>query len=114
LALIPRMVAQRDGICAGIDEFVVDDLGDAETAGRIFAVDHDQIELPSGDEAREPLDHNGASGAANDIADEKDTHKFNLPIRAGSENRNHALRKSITSRSVSTRSSRASRSVAGI
>ena len=46
LALIPRVIAERDGIGAGVDELVVDRLGDAEAAGRVLAIDDDEIELP--------------------------------------------------------------------
>ena len=50
LALIPRVVAKSHGIGAGIDEFAIDGLGDAESAGGVFAVDDDEIELPVADQ----------------------------------------------------------------
>ena len=56
LALVPGVIAERDGVGAGVDHFVVDRFGDAEAAGRILAVDNHKIELPFGDEARQPLD----------------------------------------------------------
>ena len=101
LALIPGMIAERDGVGAGVDEFVVDRLGDAEAAGGVLAVDDDEIELPVGDQSRQPLADDGAPGAPDHVADEQNSHAFS------------DLAKSITSRSVSTRSSRSSRSVAG-
>ena len=55
LALIPGMIAERDGVGAGIDQFVVDRFGDAEAAGGVLAVDHDEVELPIGDQPRQPL-----------------------------------------------------------
>ena len=55
LALIEGVIAERDGVGAGIDQLVVDRLGDAEAAGRVLAVDDDEIELPVGDQARQPL-----------------------------------------------------------
>src|SRR5262249_52823123 len=101
LALIPGMIAESDRICAGIYEIIVDDFGNAEAAGGVLAIDHDKIELPLCDQARKPFEHNGASGTADDVADKKNAHALQVS------------RKSNTSRSVSTRSSRASRSVAG-
>ena len=100
LLLVPGMIAERDGVGAGVDQFAVDRLGDAEAAGGVLAIDHDEIELPVADEAGQALGDDGPPAAADDIADEENAHA-QLP------------RKSITSRSVSTRSSRASRGVAG-
>ena len=57
LALVPGVVAERDGVGAGVDQLVVDRLGDAEAAGGVLAVDHDQVELPVGDEAGQPVVH---------------------------------------------------------
>ena len=47
LALIPGVIAERDGIGAGVEEFLIDRLGDAKTAGGILAIDDDEVELPS-------------------------------------------------------------------
>ena len=74
LALVPGVIAERDGVGAGIDQFVVDRLGDAEAAGGVFAVDDDEIELPFGDQARQSLDDDGAPGAADYVADEENAH----------------------------------------
>jgi 5-formyltetrahydrofolate cyclo-ligase len=54
------MVAERDGIGTSVEEFVVDRLGDAEAAGRVLAIDDDEVQLPVLDEAgqwgiREPV-----------------------------------------------------------
>ena len=51
LALIPGMIAAGDDVGAGVDELVIDRLGDAEAAGRVLAVDGDEIELPVADQA---------------------------------------------------------------
>ena len=51
LALIPGMIAERDRVGAGIDEFLVDRLGDAEAAGGVLAIDDDEIERPVADHA---------------------------------------------------------------
>src|SRR5262249_35134181 len=49
LALIPGVVAERDGIRACIDQLIVDDFSNAKATGSILSVDHDQFELPLGD-----------------------------------------------------------------
>ena len=49
LALVPGMVAERDGVGAGADEVLIDRLGDAESAGGVLGVDDDEIELPVAD-----------------------------------------------------------------
>jgi hypothetical protein len=40
------MIAAGDHVGAGIDDLVIDRLRDAEAAGRVLAVDGDEIELP--------------------------------------------------------------------
>ena len=52
LALIPGMIAERDRVGTGVDEFLVDRFGDAEAAGGILAIDDDEIERPIADHAR--------------------------------------------------------------
>ena len=74
LSLVPGMIAERDGVGAGVDQFAIDRLGDAEAAGGVLAVDHDQIELPVADEAGQALVDDGPPAAADHIADEKDAH----------------------------------------
>ena len=53
LLLVPGMIAERDGVGAGFEQFVIDRFGDAEAAGGVFAIDHDEIELPVANEARQ-------------------------------------------------------------
>ena len=55
LLLVPGMIAERDGIGAGLDQLAIDRFGNAETAGRVLAIDHDQIELPFLDQAGQAL-----------------------------------------------------------
>ena len=95
------MVPAGDGVGAGVDDLLVDLLGDAEAAGGVLAVDGDEIELPVADQVRQPLEHGIAPAAPDNVADEEDTH---AP---------YVIRKSITPCSVSTRSRRASRGVVG-
>ena len=45
-ALIPGMVAERDGVGARREDLVADRLGDPEAAGRVLAVDDDAVEPP--------------------------------------------------------------------
>jgi hypothetical protein len=60
----------------GLDELVVDRLGDAEAAGRVFTVDHDAIELPVANETGQALCDDGAPAAADHIADEQNAHSL--------------------------------------
>ena len=101
LLLVPGMIAERDRIGTSLDQLAIDRLRDAETAGRVLAIDHDQIELPFLDEPGQALNDHSPPAAADDVADEENAHT-------------HLPRKSITSRSVSTRSRRSSRGVVGI
>src|SRR5262249_36418862 len=102
LLLVPGMVAAGDDVGAGVDELAVDCLGDAEAAGRVLPVDGDEVELPIANEAWQPVQHDRAPAAAYNVSDEEDEHAC------------QDFRKSMTSRSVSTRSSRASRGVSGM
>ncbi len=83
------MIAERDRVGAGVDEFLVDRLGDAEAAGGVLAIDDDEIERPVADHAGQMLGDGGAPGPADHVADEK-----NAQV--------HQLRKSNTCVSVST------------
>src|SRR5258705_11625559 len=94
------MIAASDHVGAGVGELVIDRFRDAEAAGRVLAVDGDEIELPVADQPGQALLHDRAPAAPDDVTDEKDTHKSQPRI-------------SMISRSVSTRSSRASRGVVG-
>src|SRR6185312_3772294 len=76
LFLIPGVVAERHRVGASVEEFLVDRLGNAEAAGRILAVDDDEIEPPVLDERRQVFVDRGASGFADDIADEENTQSF--------------------------------------
>ena len=53
LALIEGVVAERDRVDAGGEEFLADRLGDAEAAGGVLAVDDDEIEPPARAQARQ-------------------------------------------------------------
>ena len=61
LALIPGVVAERDGIGAGVEEFLIDRLGDAETAGGILAIDDDEVERPVPDHTGQIFRDRGAA-----------------------------------------------------
>src|ERR1700730_5210683 len=71
--LIPGVVAERDRIRTGIDELLVDRLGDPETAGGILAIDDNEIERPVLDHARQMFGYCGAAGLADDVTDKEDT-----------------------------------------
>src|SRR3954463_5873640 len=94
------MIAAGDHVGAGVDQLVIDRLRDPETTGCVLTVDGDEIELPIADQRRQPLLHDYAPAAPDDVTDEQDTHLSQPRI-------------SIASRSVSTRSRRTSRGVVG-
>ena len=101
LLLIPGVIAERDGVGTGVEEFLVDRLRDAKAAGRILAIDDDEIERPVPDYAGKIFIDGGASGPADDVTDKEDTQAY-------------LLRKSNTSFSVSTKSSATSCDKAGM
>ena len=78
-ALVPGVIAERDRVHAGIEEFVEDALGDAEAAGRVLAVEHNAIELPFGDQPGQAFGHDRAAGTADHVADEQHAHALWLP-----------------------------------
>ena len=71
--LIPGVIAERDRVGAGIEQFLIDRLGDAEPAGGILAIDDDEIERPVADHARQMFGDGGAAGPADDVTDEENT-----------------------------------------
>jgi len=74
LALVPGVIAERDGVGAGIDEVVVDRLGDTEAAGGVLAVDDDKIKAPFSDQLRHVIEQDGAPATPDNIADEEYSH----------------------------------------
>ena len=50
LLLIPGVVAERHRVGAGVEEIVVDRLGNAEAPGGVLAVDDDEVEAPVADQ----------------------------------------------------------------
>jgi hypothetical protein len=64
------MVAERDRVGAGVDQFLVDRFGDAEAAGGVLAIDDDEIERPVADQPRQMLRDGGAPGPADHVTDE--------------------------------------------
>ena len=63
------MIAERHRVGAGIDEFLVDRLGDAEAAGGVLAVDDDEIEPEVADHAGQMVRDGGAPGPADHVPD---------------------------------------------
>jgi hypothetical protein len=68
------MVAERDGVDAGVEQLALYILRNYEATGGVLAVSHDQIELPVAHQLRHALGDNGPPTAADNIADEKNTH----------------------------------------
>ena len=65
---VPDVVAGGDGVGAGLVERPADLLGDAEAVGGVLAVDEDEIEAEALSQLGQPLAHDVAAGAADDIA----------------------------------------------
>ena len=74
LLLVEGVVAERHHVGAGIEQLLEDGLGDAEAAGRVLAVDDDEIELVALAQAGQRIDDRLAAGAADDIAEKQQTH----------------------------------------
>ena len=95
LALVERVVAERDRVGAGAEELLADRLGDAKAAGGVLAINDDEIEPPVGAQFRQAVDQRRAPGAPDNVADEQQPHQ-------------PRPRASIHSRSVRMKSSRSS------
>ena len=65
------MIAERDGIGAGVEEFLIDRLGDAETTGGILAIDDDEVESPVPDHTGQIFRDRGAACPADHVANEE-------------------------------------------
>ena len=74
LLLIPGMIAAGDHVATGIDKFCVDGLRDTETAGRIFPIHGNEVELPIAQQARQSLEQDGAAATTDNVADEEYAH----------------------------------------
>ena len=72
LLLVPGMIAAGHRVGAGVEELLVDRLGDAEAAGGILAIHRDEIEPPVAHQPGQTLEQDGAAAAAHDVADEEE------------------------------------------
>ena len=79
LLLVPGMIAAGNRVGAGVDELLVDRLGDTEAAGGILAIHRDEIEPPVPHQPGQALEQHGAPAASHDVADEQDTHALRGP-----------------------------------
>ena len=79
LLLVPGVVAAGDRVGAGVDEVLVDRLGDAEAAGGVLAIDGDEIEPPVAHQPGQTLEQDGAAAASHDVADEENAHALRRP-----------------------------------
>ncbi len=71
LALVPDMVAGGDHVGAGLERGAEDVVGDAEAAGRVLAVDDDEIEPEIRNQPGQLPPRGGAAGAAYEVAEEE-------------------------------------------
>ena len=74
LALVEHVIARRHHVGAGVEQLGEDRLGDAETAGGVLAVHHDEIERIALAQLRQMLDHGDASGSADHVSKKQHAH----------------------------------------
>ena len=74
-ALIPDVIARRHHIGAGFERCSKDILGDAETAGGVLPVHHDEIEPVILDQIRQSLEYGMAARAAHHVAQKQKSHQ---------------------------------------
>jgi hypothetical protein len=72
------VVAGGDDVRAEIEELVCDGGREAEAAGRVFAVDDEEIDGIGFKDVREVFADDVAAGGAEDVADEEDIHSKSL------------------------------------
>ena len=67
------MIAERDRVDPGRDQFAVDEWRESGSAGGVLRVGDDQVE-PSRDDPRQDPADDVAARFADDVADEQDSH----------------------------------------
>src|SRR5262249_49825854 len=75
LLLVPDMVAGGDHVGAGGVELGAQLLGDAEAAGGVLAIDHDEIERQLAAQPRQLLEQRLAPRPSDDIAEKQPPHR---------------------------------------
>ena len=68
---LPDVVAAGDDVNAGGEKLLHNSRRDAEAGGGVFAIGDAEVDLPLGEDIREPIVHDLAAGRADDVADEK-------------------------------------------
>ena len=94
LALVPDMVAGGHYVGAAFQGLQEDLFRDAEAAGGVLAIDHDEIETVVGDKAGQLIPRRRPSAASHKIAQKKQPHALPSirarPVQAAfGENRRH-------------------------
>ncbi len=74
LTLIPDMIARGHHIRTGIDGFQMDILGNAKSAGGVFAIDHDEVQFEIGNQARQLLPDRSSARPAHHVTQKQKTH----------------------------------------
>ncbi|MCY1300295.1 hypothetical protein D9M70_498560 [compost metagenome] len=85
--LVPDVIAGRHHVGAGVDRLEKDVFGDAETAGRILAVDDDEIELEVTNQSWKPLPDRRTARLAHHISQKQKPHARSNPTRAARRKR---------------------------
>src|SRR5690606_4362356 len=74
--LVPHVIAGGHHIGAGIDRLEENIFGYAETAGGIFAVDDDEIQLQVRNQAGQPFPDRCAADLADHVAQKENSHSY--------------------------------------
>ena len=74
LALVPGVIAERQAVGAGLEQFAGGVFADAEAAGGVLGVDGDEIQPESAAKVGQVIGNAGAAGAADDVAEESKAH----------------------------------------
>ena len=69
LALVEGMIAKRHAVRARRENIGADRLGDPKAAGRVLAVDNNEVEPPGLTQFGQIFQQNRAAGPADDVAD---------------------------------------------
>ena len=83
LAVVPAVVAAGDDIDARGVELFADLAGDAEAAGRVLAVDDDEIGIQLLAQRRQVREHGVAPRSSDDVAAKQNLHELVRPPAAG-------------------------------
>jgi hypothetical protein len=78
LFLIPRMIAERQAVGAGVEQFSRGGLGDPKAGGRVLGVDDGEVQGEVAAQARQVFAQALAAGAADHVTEKSQSHAGGL------------------------------------